>query len=254
MSKLKHYKGDGWEVKVKYDEETEQLLWTDNKKICIVNMFKFCQYLTVNEIIKIMKDAPVGSVHCSKKDYNWFTEHLDNLTAPKIINEHTFDNDNFKIRIWETEDKIGGETLWVREGFEYDNQKKEFHITIGNINKSALFGDLSKLRHFRVREEGEIKYFKYELKYTYTDLYKALVRAEQETSELTYDTVVKELEGLDTKETLLALQGYEYCKTYVHITGELGQSSWANVGADGFNLFAHKELIERGLIKLRRAK
>lgn len=235
--KLKHYKGDGWEVKVKYDEEVGCTVWKDRKGI--LPSTPYYGYLR-----RAINNTPQGVWFDYMLSYNHLTTYLDNLTTPKIINEREFKNDNFHIKVWETEDHIGAETVWIKEGFDYDCE-------IG-IDKNYTQAFTSNYRANEIADFGlntigaELQAHKEEIKYSFTDLCKALERAEQETSELTYDTVVKELEGLEGEELFNAMGKYQY--DYVGIN-----SGWDNLNyIDDF--FDIPEAFKRGLIKLRRVK
>jgi hypothetical protein len=182
MSKLKHYKGKDWEVKVKYDEEIKGLIFLSNatKIPCISDCPR------INDLIDTVINGEYGKygggvVFMGVDKYNELINYLDNLTAPKIINEHTFDNPNFKIRIWETEDRIGGETLWVREGFRY--YRGGGSVIIENGYKTNFFNSFDNHVYPNFGTSVNLaEIYKIEINYTYKDLYKALERAEQETT------------------------------------------------------------------------
>lgn len=174
MSRLKHYKGDGWEVKVKYDEEMVCTVWKDRKGVIPPSKY----YNIVNSI----NGNCQGIYFDYMLSFNHLIEHLDNLTKPKIINEKTFDNPNFKIRIWETEDKIGAKTTWIKEGFKYHRLSDKINISIANKYKVAVW---SIDGWFYIDKSTNASYIKSRVRYTFTDLCKALERAEKETRPLT---------------------------------------------------------------------
>lgn len=261
MSKLKHYEGDGWEVKVKYDEEMVCTVWKDRKGVIPPSKYY--------NIVDSINDNCQGIYFDYMLSFNHLIEHLDNLTAPKIINEREFENDNFHIKVWETEDKIGAETVRIREGFEYGGG---FNLIINDKYKTDFFvsPDVSLYPNFGTFvNSAEI--YKTKIKYTFTDLCKALERAEQETSELTYDTVVKELDGLEGRRYLEQLTKYEYCIGEVNLGSEtidFKKAKWFNLRWFGsmhkegrlavlpynINLDYLGRCCKRGLIKLRRVK
>lgn len=180
MSKLKHYKGDGWEVKVKYDDETQMATWVDS----IGDTIQDSGYMSTIEIIDQMNKYKYGCFPISPKPYGLLINHLDNLTKPKIINEREFKNDNFHIRVWETEKKIGAETIWIKEGFEYNTakhghiDKKEISIKKGS--ETTIYADSTQpFFGSRIKSDQQIKT---SVTLTYTDLCKALERAELETT------------------------------------------------------------------------
>ena len=77
-----------------------------------------------------------------------------------------------------------------------------------------------------------------------------VIRKERETSELTYDTVIKELEeleGLEGKELYEAVKKYEF----VRIRHD---DYWCSLVALSDLFFNIRKTFKRGLIKLRRTK
>lgn len=268
--KLKHYKGNDWEVKVKYITNNSEVLgikWVDRQGVIPIRQLP---YSLVDEVIKTINLNDSGV--CGSKMggvYVTLTNYLDKLTKPKIINEREFKNDNFHIKVWETEDKIGAETVWIREGFKYnlDSYVRSLKVTIMDKgatvhnNKYPFFG--LDWKTFETNKE--------DTSLNFTDLCKALERAEQETTELTYETVVKELEGLQGGIYLEKLANYEYTFGTINLGSEnidFTKAKWYNLRWFGsmhkeghlavvpknINLDYLRQGCERGLIKLRRVK
>jgi G:T-mismatch repair DNA endonuclease (very short patch repair protein) len=245
MSRLKHYKGEDWEIKIKYDEDMGMVLWNDR----CGEIPYYLPYSEADQLISKMNQDRKNALIYSQYVFNHLTKHLDNLTKPKIITERTFDNPNFKIKIWETEDKVGAETIWIKEGFKWNTNINDLEfardISIDKEETTELF--VENIYPYFGMSGTKSDIHKSEINYTFTDLCKALERAEQQTSKLTYDTVVKELEGLEEMELYEAMKKYEY--SYV-----LEFWDWFPLTRLSIQFFSMREAVERGLIKLRRAK
>ena len=124
MSKLKHYKGDNWEVKVKYDADmramVHSILWLA-KKIPNHKGLGLIDYL--NEVLYINKPESFGEWYlkrCSNNEYRELIRELNTLTAPKIINELSYDT--------------VVKELEGLEGFEYIKQVEQYEFNEGHIN------------------------------------------------------------------------------------------------------------------------
>jgi hypothetical protein len=208
MSKLKHFKGKDWGIHIKYDGHAKAIIYK-------VSLHGGCNSEGIlpnpnsNFLIEQINstDDNLGQwylVQVTNNEYRELIRELISITEEKIINQITFDNSNFKIRIWETESKIGAETIWVRDGFRYKDFNIEDSFSKDDVsivyNFDTFINAGYTMAHFgnskRIDESNRTN-----LEYTYSDLYKALERAEQETrkNDLTLSSWFQEMYNITKK-------------------------------------------------------
>lgn len=134
------------------------------------------------------------------------TKILESINKCEISRtEREFKNEDFHIKVWETDDEIGGRTFFVREEFLYRSKK-----TLDSMPMSILSSIETKMCSFHLPDFGMARLTsgikKSKIKgYTFQDIVKALETAHNESLEahskkVTIEDVIKELESVDTVE------------------------------------------------------
>jgi hypothetical protein len=75
MSELKHFKGKDWEIKVKYDEDMEMVLWKERKG----QIERSIPFHHVDMLLVVINENESYSAIFEKEVYNQLIEHLSTI-------------------------------------------------------------------------------------------------------------------------------------------------------------------------------
>ena len=170
------------------------------------------------------------------RTYEKLIKHLEKICNEK--EEREFKCDDFHIKLWQTKDKIGGETVFVKEGFSYGKYCLNIEIT----NSTELYKEFLPCFGMEGTTDSILKP---DSKYTFSDIAEALQEAVEysKNKEVTFDTFYNECKGKSPEEIVEICKGYEAMNWNWH--------SWVEV--DCFEL-QNKELYIFNLRQIRRKK
>lgn len=193
--------------------------------------------ITVNDVLLAHNKS---NYEQNGRTYEKLIAHLEEICNEK--EEIDFKCDDFHIKLWQTEDKIGGETVFVREGFEYNHN----HILIINSLRTFFF---IKDRPFFGMHGTSHSTLSSNVEYSFSDIAEALQQAVEYSKNkgVTFDTFYNECKGKKPEGIVEICKGYEYRLWEF----EGGWSDWEEV--DYFE-FRSKELYNFNLRQIRRKK
>jgi hypothetical protein len=186
MNKIRTYKKDGWEIQIKFDEDTNLLLYRRLKGkiksyIDEVSESPYYAEMTsslISTINRIQIESIWNSTTTTKRSYKNLVNFLDSI----IQNEKVFHNENFHIRVWENLNAVGIETIWIKEDFYYNSEndnKNNFSIVINSNEVTSIYSD-DCIFAFGM-EFSKDAIWTNEIDYTFKELCEALEEIEEKT-------------------------------------------------------------------------
>lgn len=194
--------------------------------------------------MKTKEKSMLANITDLLKEANKLLESINKSEISRI--EREFKNEDFHIKVWETEEEIGAETIFVREGF-----RKRGGIGIEKKFNTLFF--CTCLPDFGMKNTTrKIKKSKIE-GYTFQDIIEDLEKAHNKSlkahsKEVTIKDVIKELGNVDTvTERLEILSKYEV--RCILSNGTL--STWHSL-RDNFGMLEPQLFYELGFYGVRR--
>lgn len=186
MSKIRTYKKDDWEIQIKFDEETNLLLYrrVKGKVKSYVDEVSESPYYAeitsslISTINRIQIKSIWNSTTTTKRSYKNLVNFLDSI----IKNSKTFQNENFHVRVWENRNAVGIETIWIKEDFYYNSEngdKNNFNIVINSNEVTSIYSDGSVVT-FGMEFSKDASWTN-EIDYTFKELCEALEEIEEKT-------------------------------------------------------------------------
>lgn len=164
--------------------------------------------------------------------------------------EKEFKNEDFHIKVWETDDEIGAETIFVRGCFSYSSKKllNNWSMAIEPFLRTQIY--YNSLPNFGMDTTIHISKKSGIRGYTFKDIVEELETAHNESlkahsKELTIEDVIKEIKSVDTvTEKWNILGNYEF-----NLSGNFGD--WHSL-QNNESILNSTFAYELGLFKLRR--
>lgn len=158
--------------------------------------------------------AYVDIKRIAREQIEYLEELLEKTIKEQSYEERIFDNPNFKVKVWQDNERIGIKTMFIRERFEYvsnrrwDNNYAGIRICAGWRTRLLEYTmpdfGLESATHSMLKNEANV---------FYSDIVKELEIAHAKSMEADKTTiydVIKECEGITDKDEMLrTLDKYE---------------------------------------------
>lgn len=122
------------------------------------------------------------------------------ISIVKALNtkeEREFQNKDFHVKVWQDSEKIGIETVWIREGFEYQDM-----IDITSQSETTIYEMVYPVFALRKLKDEILKS---ECRHSYSDIVTELEKADKLSREVTIWDAIKECEGVTDRDQLFEI-------------------------------------------------